>query len=90
VRDELGGEAAALARETDFLPFSDVEASVQDDVAFLRASPLIPPEIPIRGFVYDVRSGRLSEVAAQEAQGVQRASASVGATADGAPRELRS
>jgi carbonic anhydrase len=36
---------------------------VRDDVAFLRSSPLIPKDIPIRGFVYDVRTGRVSEVA---------------------------
>jgi len=46
----------------DFLPFTDVVQSVRDDVAQLRASPLIPRDIPIRGFVYDVRSGRLTEV----------------------------
>jgi carbonic anhydrase len=36
---------------------------VRDDVAFLRGSSLILHGIPIRGFVYDVRTGRLSEVA---------------------------
>lgn len=59
LRDAQGADAA----DVDFLPFTDVEQSVRDDVAFLRASPFIPREIPIRGFVYDVRSGSLSEVA---------------------------
>ncbi|MFZ5622999.1 MAG: beta-class carbonic anhydrase [Gemmatimonadota bacterium] len=58
VREDLGADADTI----DFLPFTDVEQSVRDDVAYLRASPLIPPEVPIRGFVYDVRSGRLTEV----------------------------
>jgi carbonic anhydrase len=46
----------------DFLPFSDLEKSVRDDVAFLRESPLIPQNIPISGAVYDVTSGKLIEV----------------------------
>ncbi len=58
VREDLGADAG----QVDFLPFSDVERSVVDDVAFLRASPLIPKTVPIRGFVYDVGTGRLSEV----------------------------
>jgi carbonic anhydrase len=35
-------------------------------VAFLRASPLIPKDVPIRGFVYDVRTGTVSEVTVEE------------------------
>ena len=58
VREDLGADASGI----DFLPFKDLEQSVRDDVAFLRASPLIPADVPIRGFVYDVRTGRLTEV----------------------------
>jgi carbonic anhydrase len=58
VRRELGADAAAI----DFLPFSDLEESVRRDVATLRTSPLIPRDIPVSGFVYDVRNGRLREV----------------------------
>jgi carbonic anhydrase len=31
-------------------------------VAFLLSSPLIPGDVIVRGFVYDVRTGRLNEV----------------------------
>jgi carbonic anhydrase len=58
VEQELGADASAI----DFLPFSDLEESVREDVAFLLSSPLIPAEVVIRGFVYDVRTGRLNEV----------------------------
>lgn len=47
----------------DFLPFSDLEQSVRDDIATLKASPLIPDNIAISGFIYDVKSGRLLPVA---------------------------
>ena len=48
--------------QTDFLPFRDLAQSVRDDVARLRASPLIPREVPITGYVYDVKTGRIEEV----------------------------
>jgi carbonic anhydrase len=54
-----------------------VEESVRDDLTILRASPLIPDDIPIRGFVYDVRTGRLSEVSAQARQRAQVASGEI-------------
>lgn len=59
VRERLGADASAI----DFLPFSDVEQSVRDDVELIRNSPLIPNEIPVTGFVYDVKTGKVQEVA---------------------------
>jgi carbonic anhydrase len=46
----------------DFLPFADLEDSVRQDVALLRASPLIPPGVAIDGLIYDVATGLLEEV----------------------------
>jgi carbonic anhydrase len=63
VRQDLGADSTAI----DFLPFSDLEDSVREDVAFLQSSPLIPDDIPVRGFIYDVRTGRLNEVAVHTA-----------------------
>jgi carbonic anhydrase len=62
VATELGADAARAAATIDFLPFAEVEESVRNDITFLRESPLIPDDVPIRGFVYDVHTGRLSEV----------------------------
>ena len=59
VEQDLGADASDI----DFLPFADLEESVREDVRFLRSSPLIPDDIPVRGFVYDVKSGTVSEVA---------------------------
>ncbi len=58
VRSELSADADHIA----FLPFKDLEQSVRDDIAFLRISTLIPDSITIRGFIYDVTTGRLHEV----------------------------
>jgi carbonic anhydrase len=58
VKQDLGADASNI----DFLPFTDIEESVREDVAFLLSSPLIPADVVIRGFVYDVHNGRLNEV----------------------------
>jgi carbonic anhydrase len=42
--------------------FTDLEGSVREDVARLRSHPPVPKAIPIHGYIYDVRSGRLPEV----------------------------
>ncbi len=48
----------------DFLTIADQESSVLSDVRRIRAHPLVPRDIPIYGYIYDVRKGLLSEVAA--------------------------
>jgi carbonic anhydrase len=63
VRADLGADAHAAAQRMDFLPFGDLEQSVRDDVATIKASPLIPAQTPVYGFVYDVQSGTLRQVA---------------------------
>jgi carbonic anhydrase len=47
----------------NFLAFRDLEKSVVEDVSRIRHHPLVPKNIPIYGYVYDVKSGRLVEVA---------------------------
>lgn len=58
VRDQLGADASDI----DFLPFSDLEQSVRDDVRIIQESPLIPDEVAVTGFIYDVKTGRVHEV----------------------------
>jgi|SRR5579859_2908538 len=62
IQDELGPVAYETAQQFDFLPFSDLAASVRADVATLRASPLIPEQIPVYGLIYDVHTGKLETV----------------------------
>ena len=62
LRTKLKQELKADADHIDFLPFKDLEQSVRDDVATLKASPLIPDNLDISGFIYDVKSGKLSPV----------------------------
>lgn len=58
LRDGLGQETTV-----EFLPFSDLDQSVRDDVEAIRRSRLLLPEVPVSGFVYDVKTGRLRKVA---------------------------
>src|SRR3954464_11305689 len=58
-REDLGADASDI----DFLPFSDLEQSVREDVEIIRSSPLIAKDTPVTGFVYDVQTGKIHEVA---------------------------
>ena len=62
IREILRRDLNADASGIDFLPFSDLDESVREDVQTIRSSPLIADDIEVRGFVYDVKSGRLREV----------------------------
>jgi carbonic anhydrase len=42
--------------------FDDLEEDVRQSIARIRNSPFIPRKDSVRGFVYDVRSGKLAEV----------------------------
>ncbi|HZP89425.1 MAG TPA: carbonic anhydrase [Actinomycetota bacterium] len=63
LREETGADASGI----DFLPFADLEESVREDVQRIRSSPLMPGGVTVRGFVYDVGTGLLSEVEERQA-----------------------
>ena len=42
--------------------FPDVEEDVRQSIARIQASPFIPRKSSVRGFVYHVENGALSEV----------------------------
>jgi len=58
LRNDLNADASGI----DFLPFSDLDESVHQDVQTVRSSSLIPDYISVSGFVFDVKTGRLREV----------------------------
>ncbi len=43
--------------------FGDLDGDVRESIARIKASPFIPRKDSVRGFVYDVETGRLTEVA---------------------------
>jgi carbonic anhydrase len=42
--------------------FDDLDDDVRQSIARIKASPFIPKKDDVRGFVYDVKTGRLNEV----------------------------
>ena len=63
------GPGSSEAAYIDWLTIPDRERSVVEDVARIRAHPLVPAGIPVYGYVYDVKTGRLDEVAGAAAAG---------------------
>ena len=44
------------------MTITDNPKSVTEDVARIRNHPLVPGEIPIYGYIYDVKTGKLVEI----------------------------
>ena len=65
-KHEGGSPAGRFIR---WLTITDQDKSVVADVRRIRGHPLVPKSIPIYGFVYDVKTGRLIEVAEATAAG---------------------
>ena len=42
--------------------FKDADADVRQSIARIAASPFVPDKSSVRGFVYDVKTGKLREV----------------------------
>lgn len=62
--------AGRLERETGklpviparFLAFTDLEKNVREQLRKVRSHPWVPESLRVRGFIYDVDTGRLAEV----------------------------
>ncbi len=59
---------ASIEKDTGIRPgwaaeaFPDLDADVRQSIARIKASPFVPNKDSVRGFVYEVESGRLREV----------------------------
>jgi len=64
VEKNLGADAVTelKAKVPDFLPFSELEKAVEDDVKFLKATKLVPDSVTISGWVYEVETGKTRQV----------------------------
>ena len=61
-RDSGDGSGSTEGEFIDWLTIGDQAKSVCADVERIRSHPLVPSSIPIYGYLYDVKSGRLIEV----------------------------
>lgn len=63
LRQRLQNETQSnVAAPAAFHAFHDLEKNVREQIQKVRSHPWLPKSIPVRGFVYDVRSGKLNEV----------------------------
>ncbi len=68
-KDVGKGPGSTAAEFIEFLTIKDQAESVLADVTRIRTSPLVPKSIPIYGYIYDVKSGKLIEVPAATTAG---------------------
>lgn len=61
-RDIGRGPGSTEGNYIDWLTIKGLAESVVEDVARIRSHPLVPKTIPVYGYVYDVKSGRLLEI----------------------------
>jgi carbonic anhydrase len=66
LKRETGAMAVAPAA---FHSFTSLDQNVREQVMKLRSHPWIPKEIPVRGFIYDVKTGKLREVGVEQTKG---------------------
>ena len=60
---DIGSGPGSRAGEyIEWLTIADQAQSIRDDVARIREHPLVPANIAIYGYIYDVESGKLIEV----------------------------
>ena len=52
----------AAVSPASFQAFTNLERNVQEQIQKLKSHPWVPKQISVRGFVYDVKTGKLKEV----------------------------
>lgn len=67
--DSGEGPGSTEGHFIDWLTIKDQASSVTADVRRIRNHPLVPKNIPIYGYIYDVKSGKLVEVPEATAAG---------------------
>lgn len=60
--DSGDGPGSVEGAYINWLTIRDLTASVVEDVRRIRSHPLVPGDIPIYGYIYDVRTGSLNEI----------------------------
>jgi len=61
-KDVGNGPGSRAAQYIEFLTIPDQKQAVIDDVERIRNHPLVPASIPVYGYVYDVKTGKLIEI----------------------------
>lgn len=62
LKKRLTEKMGAPAEPAHFHAFDNLEENVRQQIHRVKSHPWIPKHIPVRGFVYDVKTGKLNEV----------------------------
>jgi carbonic anhydrase len=62
IRTKVAAESGSSADGIDFMAFTDPTASTRADVRAIRANPLLPDDLEVSAWIYDVRTGALKAV----------------------------
>lgn len=62
LQEKVKKELHSTADHIAFLSIAKLEDSVREDVNFLKSSPLLLKDVPISGWLYDVKSGKLNQI----------------------------
>jgi carbonic anhydrase len=65
LRAKLQGQTGtATVAPVHFYAFNDLEENVRQQIQKVKSHPWIPQHISVRGFIYEVKTGKLNEVSA--------------------------
>ena len=67
--DDNPGPGSTDGKFIQWLTITDQSQSVTEDVKRIRANSMVPSDIPIYGYIYDCKSGKLNEVPEATAAG---------------------
>ena len=62
LRKKLAGKYRVDASGLNFYSFPDLEQNVKNQVNKIKSNPFLPKDIPVYGFTYDVKTGKLGRV----------------------------
>ena len=58
------GDAHVIRNQVNIYGFNDIATNVREHILKLKSHPWAPKEVPIRGFIFDVKTRKLNEVTA--------------------------
>ena len=62
LQEKVKKELHSTADHIAFLSIAKLEDSVREDVDFLKNSPLLVKDVPVSGWLYDVKTGKLNRI----------------------------
>jgi carbonic anhydrase len=62
VKFENVSSEGGASTDIDFLHIDDQDQSVKEDVAKIAQHPLVAPGIPVHGYVYDCKTGKINHI----------------------------